>query len=65
MTQISATIVWVDDKYKHMVTTSIDTKKGEGVANDTWEDLFMVCIFFVSQKLQNLHIGPIPCAKYE
>ncbi len=58
MTQIGATTIWVDDKYKHMITTSVDTKKGEGVANDTREYRFMVCLFFVCQKLQDLHIGP-------
>jgi ATP-dependent RNA helicase DDX5/DBP2 len=38
VTQISATTVWVDDKYKHMITPSINTKKGEGAIDDTWED---------------------------
>jgi ATP-dependent RNA helicase DDX5/DBP2 len=58
VTQIGATTVWVDDKYKHMIATFVDTKKGEGVVDDTWEYWFMVCLFFVCQKLQNLHIGP-------
>ncbi len=34
MTHIGATIIWVDDKYKYMITTFVDTKKGEGVADD-------------------------------
>ncbi|KAG0605379.1 hypothetical protein M758_9G054100 [Ceratodon purpureus] len=36
--QIGATTVRVDDKYKHMLTSSTDTKKGEGAADDAWED---------------------------
>ncbi len=38
VTHIGATIIWVDDKYKHMIAPFVDTKKGEGVANDAWGD---------------------------
>jgi hypothetical protein len=57
VTQIGATIVRVDYRYKHMNVSYVDTKKGEGAIEDTWEDLFMVCLIFAYQKLRNLHIG--------
>ncbi|CAM6125535.1 unnamed protein product [Calypogeia fissa] len=36
--QIGATTVRVDDKYKHMLVPIVDPKKGEGAADDAWDD---------------------------
>uniref|UniRef100_A0A7I4FAT6 RNA helicase n=1 Tax=Physcomitrium patens TaxID=3218 RepID=A0A7I4FAT6_PHYPA len=36
--QVGATTVRVDDKYKHMLSATADPKKGEGAADDAWED---------------------------
>lgn len=36
--QIGATTVRVDDKYKHMLVPIVDAKKGEGAADDAWDD---------------------------
>jgi ATP-dependent RNA helicase DDX5/DBP2 len=38
VTQIGATTVRVDDRYKHMIAPTVDVKKGEGAADDAWED---------------------------
>lgn len=36
--QIGNTTVRVEDKYKHMLVPSVDPKKGEGAADDAWDD---------------------------
>lgn len=36
--QIGSTTVRVEDKYKHMLVLSGDSKKGEGAADDAWDD---------------------------
>lgn len=35
---IGTTTVRVDDKYKHMIAATGDLKKGEGAADDAWDD---------------------------
>ncbi|KAJ7547940.1 hypothetical protein O6H91_08G110700 [Diphasiastrum complanatum] len=36
--QIGSTSVRVDDKYKHMLVPVVDPRKGEGAADDAWDD---------------------------
>lgn len=36
--QFGNTTVRVEDKYKHMLVSSVDPKKGEGAADDAWDD---------------------------
>lgn len=36
--QVGNTTVRVEDKYKHMLVSSVDPKKGEGAADDAWDD---------------------------
>jgi ATP-dependent RNA helicase DDX5/DBP2 len=38
ITTVGHTAVRVEDKYKHMLVSSMDPKKAEGAADDAWDD---------------------------